>query len=1021
MKAKEWIILLCISSGSLFTSSLLAQEYIYNHLSTKDGLLSNNILSLWQDKRGFLWIGSESGLQRYDGYHFIAPDVPAVRRHVDQILSDKKGRMWLRMGKTVGIFDPSTFLFRETKINEPVNPPGPPIYDLRLDSEGRVYFLVSGVGCFYASEDGQMLSGKYNPFTLPNVNGLLGVTDDPVKKRFWVNSMEGLGYIDKASRQYHSFSYNPLHHPLLSDMRFNSGVINFFIDSRRRYWLTTWNNAAGGFDFYCFDEKTGTFSHDTSGLSAAGKGSYFEVNRFTQFNDTTVLMYGINCMSMQKNGRFTDLRHPVQSSYSLQFSVINQVLEDKEHILWIASDDGLYNTMANLRSSQHLMLEQNRENLGINCLLEDGERNIWIGTWGRGIIVLDSALLPRKDINLYDRIPLDGNHNVVWDIHQPAGSAEIWIACQKGVLLIYDLFKNSMKTFQPALFNSSAIRQITEDQQGNLWLGLQNGLLASCRKQHAGSAELSFQAVHHFKGLISKLTVDTEGSLWVAVAGQGLFKVDVTSGRVVKSLKAGEERTSLSGNEIRDILPLTDSLLALAGDVLDLLHIRTGYTEHISSYNGVPIGKVYALQCGAGHDCWLSTSNGMYKYNYQSGSLIRYTQWDGLITVFNKRFIMESSIRLRNGHLAFGGNQNFVSFDPAQYKNIIRPADVQITGFQVLNNTLPVDSLLRLKNIRLDYTANSFTIEFASLSFTQLEKLTYEYKLEGADKDWTGVKLPTPVKYSQIAPGTYDFLVRAKSSEEIYSGNITRVRIVILPPFWKSYPFFTCIVLLAGALLYYLHRMKLKRVLQVEQVRSKLARDLHDDIGSTLSTINILSSIALQQDKLDDGTSKNFMGKISESTSQMMESMDDIIWSINPLNDSIGKVLARMKQVAGGLLESKGIEYNFEAEEAVKQLSFNMEWRREIFLIYKEAINNIVKYANCTQVDVKLRKREHAFELSICDNGIGFDKAVKADSCQVRGNGLVNMSKRADAMKGNLQISSEKDGGTQIFLTIPFT
>ena len=300
-----------------------------------------------------------------------------------------------------------------------------------------------------------------------------------------------------------------------------------------------------------------------------------------------------------------------------------------------------------------------------------------------------------------------------------------------------------------------------------------------------------------------------------------------------------------------------------------------------------------------------------------------------------------------------------------------------------------------------------------------MEKLTYVYKLEGVDRDWIYVNLPQRVKYSLLPPGEYEFTVRVKNGEGIYSKNNTRLVIVVKPPFWKTYWFFLIVVLSIAGFLYYLHQMRLKRLLHVEQLRSKLARDLHDDMGSTLSTINILSSMALQQHNLDEKTSKNFMTRISESTSQMMESMDDIIWSINPLNDSMGKVLARMKQVAGTVLEAQGIEYGFEAEEMVKTLIFTMEWRREIFLIYKEAINNIVKYAQCTAVKVTLKKDNNSFVLVIQDDGVGFDANYKKETLPTRGNGFINMHKRAQAMRGDLQICSAKNSGTQITLAIP--
>jgi len=187
-------------------------------------------------------------------------------------------------------------------------------------------------------------------------------------------------------------------------------------------------------------------------------------------------------------------------------------------------------------------------------------------------------------------------------------------------------------------------------------------------------------------------------------------------------------------------------------------------------------------------------------------------------------------------------------------------------------------------------------------------------------------------------------------------------------------------------------------------------------MGSTLSTINILSNIALKQIPLEEKTSKEYMSTINNSTTQMMESMDDIVWSINPVNDSIVKVLARMKEVAGSVLEPNNIDYQFHTDNAVKDLNFSMEWRRDIFLLFKEALNNIVKYSKARNVSVTLKKSGKSFQLIVEDDGIGFD--INARVSAIRGNGLKNMKKRAETINGQLDVVSEPGKGTRVNLTV---
>jgi signal transduction histidine kinase len=374
-------------------------------------------------------------------------------------------------------------------------------------------------------------------------------------------------------------------------------------------------------------------------------------------------------------------------------------------------------------------------------------------------------------------------------------------------------------------------------------------------------------------------------------------------------------------------------------------------------------------------------------------------------------------MRLTDDRLVFGGNQHLLVFDPRDYRSTQPPPDVTITGFQLNNRYIPADSLKNLKRLKIPYSRSAFTIEFASISFLDAGKMTYEYKLEGLEDRWTTMKTAAPVKYNFLPPGNYRFLVRAKNDEGLYSSATTEIVLRIVPPFWRTPWFYLLLGALVACLLYYLHRLRLQRLLHVEKVRSRLARDLHDDMGSTLSTINILSNMALQQKALDEKTSRGYMQTINSSTGQMMEAMDDIVWSINPGNDNMAKILTRMKETAGAVLEPIQVDYQFDVDESAMSLHFSMESRREIFLIFKEALNNIAKYANCNSVVFTLQKRGSTLLLVIEDDGKGFD--LNAGRSSVRGNGLRNMKKRAENIKGTLSIDSAPGRGTRLGLSIP--
>jgi signal transduction histidine kinase len=233
----------------------------------------------------------------------------------------------------------------------------------------------------------------------------------------------------------------------------------------------------------------------------------------------------------------------------------------------------------------------------------------------------------------------------------------------------------------------------------------------------------------------------------------------------------------------------------------------------------------------------------------------------------------------------------------------------------------------------------------------------------------------------------------------------------IRPPFWKTKWFISCLFFLLALVIYAIHNLRVNRLLAVEKLRNRVARDLHDDMGSTLSTINILSSMAKTKMTTDAVKTTEYLSKISDNSQRMMEAMDDIVWSIKPSNDSMQRVTARMREFATSVLEAKDIELNFSVQEEVFDVKLNMEARRDFFLVFKEAVNNAAKYSGAEKVVVEVTLNKRAMVLTVQDNGRGFD-VVKADG----GNGLGNMQKRAEAMNGRVRIYSKSGTGTTVLI-----
>lgn len=237
-------------------------------------------------------------------------------------------------------------------------------------------------------------------------------------------------------------------------------------------------------------------------------------------------------------------------------------------------------------------------------------------------------------------------------------------------------------------------------------------------------------------------------------------------------------------------------------------------------------------------------------------------------------------------------------------------------------------------------------------------------------------------------------------------------------PFWQEGWFYATLALVALAgIIYAIHCLRVNHILSAERIRRRIARDLHDDIGSTLTSINIMSAMARRSaDKDDMAKTQEFLLKISENTTRMMESMDDIVWSINPQNDNTQQVIARMREFTTGMLEARQIDFHFSIDDKIFARRLRLENRHDFFMIYKETITNIAKYAQCTFADVRVQLRKGQLVLRVQDNGIGFNVNEAGE-----GDGLMNMQRRAFRMNGQLSIQSQLGKGTVVTLMFPTT
>jgi signal transduction histidine kinase len=287
-------------------------------------------------------------------------------------------------------------------------------------------------------------------------------------------------------------------------------------------------------------------------------------------------------------------------------------------------------------------------------------------------------------------------------------------------------------------------------------------------------------------------------------------------------------------------------------------------------------------------------------------------------------------------------------------------------------------------------------------------KVKYQYKMEGLDKNWSTITDRNEAPYGNLPNGDYTFKVKATNSEGYWSHELN-YSFTIKPPWWKTIWFRSVEFVFVILVLYSIYRYRLNQILRLQAIRNKIAHDLHDDIGSTLNSISIYSQIAQQNPE----KKQEALEMIGDSARKVIDAMSDIVWAVNPDNDSFENIILRMRSLAFNLLRAKNIEFTFRTNQSLNHIKLSIERRRNFFLIFKESLNNLVKYSEATLVSIQLFSEGSLIKLIIRDNGKGFDPLQPAN-----GNGLNNMKSRAKEMKAQIKIDSAIGEGTSTELLL---
>jgi two-component sensor histidine kinase len=327
---------------------------------------------------------------------------------------------------------------------------------------------------------------------------------------------------------------------------------------------------------------------------------------------------------------------------------------------------------------------------------------------------------------------------------------------------------------------------------------------------------------------------------------------------------------------------------------------------------------------------------------------------------------------------------------------------------------LPETGAREVAPLELASTRNNIMIQFVGLNYQGEKSLSYQYRLEGVDENWSAPTFKREVNYASLAPGRYRFLVRAVNSQGVANEIPASLSFTILPPIWQRWWFLMLVATLLGLVVYRLYRYRVMHLLEVERVRTRIASDLHDDIGSNLTRIAILSEVAHSRLNGEGTELEKPLTAIARISRESVASMSDIVWAINPKRDSLHELVQRMRRFAGEIFTDGKIEWDFRAPADGNNIRLGADVRRDLFLIFKESLNNTARHSSCTRVVIDFRLEGPCLILKVSDDGQGFDVTAATD-----GQGLASMQRRARNLHGDFNFQSQPGHGTEITLKIP--
>ncbi|MEO9022506.1 MAG: two-component regulator propeller domain-containing protein [Ginsengibacter sp.] len=971
-----------------------AGQVLIQKIDEENGLSDNHVQCIYKDTNGFMWIGTASGLDLLDGssitiFKNIPEDNHSISSNsISDITEDSSGLLWIGTHQGLNSFVPALRKFTTIPLHKDHNTKNDFIISLAVDKNNNL-FIATSSGLFFYDKKSQRIS--FDEIPGDNYEKILNnnITHIAFDKTglLWLSTYNGLWSYNENSHQFiHKINKE-------NDPDFTRLFTNFIINHSGKLWIGTWDKGLKEFD----PVSQKIVSHSPPGGKDINIHSITEAHQYD--GSSLILFNSISTGFDIQKDKFITI-----SGFSKAYdkTSVETLYSSNNNWVWMGTHEGLYFYNPSKNLIRNHLFKKPITGQGVSLF-----------EWRNKILVSGSGenFLKAYDENLNetghygDQFAKEG---ISCLSIQGSGNDKLRCGTSSGIADI-NLLTHAID-FQPLQkepTNPSTINFITyllKDSNQNWWFfPWRNGIWFT-----DSSIQKSRQLFKNFitdynvpKPLvISDACEDKNNNIWMGDYDEGVIFYNSHTNHFSKPfIKYLGER-----NDISQILYYHDTCYSFTGTTLLMWNVDNPVLQTIRL--SPQIDKfITDIALDSADHLWIATQNGLLSYNFTTKIYSRFTIADGLPS----NEMNGTLCCLKNGTMIFGSPDFLSSFRPEKLlESIDNKPGIKLSEVIVDDNPFP---FVLSKNNNFNHNVHNFIFKWAITDYNNPLSNRYYYQLEGIDKSWHFSGKSGEVEFANLSPGDYTLLLKGENSNGISSGKILNLQFKIALPFWRTWWFLTLLLGYIAAVFYFLYRYRVNQFLKIEKLRNKISLDLHDDIGSTLSSISILSDMALR--RKEEPEAEDMLREIKDNSISMMEKMDDIVWSINPKNDSLESLFLRIRSFAAKLFEAKGINYTINIGENIQHIHVLMEYRRHIYLIMKEAINNLVKYSECTEAQIHVSHHTPLLTIIIKDNGKGYDAGHA-----IHGNGLAGMKKRAKEMNAEIKIEPKINEGTVITLFV---